>query len=685
MYEILAPCGSFEMLISSLRSGCTAVYLGSEKFSARGTAANFTPRQLEEAVFECHKRGVKIYQAINTIIFDQELEECAVQLKRAAELGIDGIIIQDPGVYRLVKECCGDMPIHASTQMGIHSPAGVKFVKNMGFERVVLARELSLEKLKELSELGIQTEAFVHGALCMSVSGQCYMSAVIGSRSANRGFCAQACRLPIKGGGKEYALSLKDMSYIGKAKNLVEAGVYSLKIEGRMKRPEYAAAAVDSLKKSLEGEDYDQNILRDVFSREGFTQGYLNNKMGEGMFGVRTKEDVQASAEVFSSIHHIYRYEEKRDKVKFFLKISRDEVSLKICDSLNNTAKVYGETPQPAKNKEINDECAVKQLSKLGDTIYQFDSAQCDIQKGFYVSQGELNRLRREAVLKLDHKRAKAFSKKVEFFEGGYEKVNRCESIGGFRGKLRISVNNLSQLVEVDFSKVEFCIIPLELCKDIKGRLPREKIMVKMPRFTFNEDVQRRLLERAAKEGIEHILCTNFAHIELAKEFSMQMHGGFGLNISNSKALKVLRDVGFSDTELSPEIKFSQAKRLERNIPVGIYAYGRLPLMLTVNCPLFNGGCKNCTGKLVDRSKREFLVSCPKKAGLKYGDYTEVLNSQKIFLADKLKDLGFASFLVLDFFEENSAQVRKIIGEYEAFSGEMPKEYTRGLYYRGVK
>lgn len=240
--EILAPCGSFETLEAALRSGCDAVYLGGEKFSARQNAANFTDEQLKEAVRLCHLRGVKVYQAINTVVFDEQLEECKKAVKFAAEIGVDGLITQDLTLVKICRECCPDLEYHASTQMTIHSESGVKMAKNLGFSRAVLSRELPEHTIKDLTNLGIETEVFVHGALCMSVSGQCYMSALIGSRSANRGLCAQACRLPAQGdkitkGQERYALSLKDMSYVDKLQRLEKDGVSSLKYRGQNEAP----------------------------------------------------------------------------------------------------------------------------------------------------------------------------------------------------------------------------------------------------------------------------------------------------------------------------------------------------------------------------------------------------------------------------------------------------------------
>ena len=390
--EILAPCGSFETLEAALRSGCDAVYLGGEKFSARQNAANFTDEQLKEAVRLCHLRGVKVYQAINTVVFDEQLEECKKAVKFAAEIGVDGLITQDLALVKICRECCPDLEYHASTQMTIHSESGVKMAKNLGFSRAVLSRELPEHTIKDLTALGIETEVFVHGALCMSVSGQCYMSALIGSRSANRGLCAQACRLPAQGdkitkGQERYALSLKDMSYVDKLQRLEKDGVSSLKIEGRMKRPEYVAAAVNCCKNSLENKPYDLKALEAVFSRGGFTDGYYNGRLGREMFGTRQKEDVSATAKILPELHELYRRCEKRTKAFFTIKLQESSpAELSLRDSEGNTVTVYGDIPQKALKKACDSDYVKKQLSKLGDTIYEFGGLEAAIGKDLALS-----------------------------------------------------------------------------------------------------------------------------------------------------------------------------------------------------------------------------------------------------------------------------------------------------------
>jgi putative protease len=514
------------------------------------------------------------------------------------------------------------------------------------------------------------------------------MSAVIGSRSANRGLCAQACRLPCSAvkGKERYDLSLKDMSYIDKINDIESAGVYSFKIEGRMKRPEYVAATVDGLKKSLSGEDYDRQLLEDVFSRNGFTDGYLTGNLGRNMFGVRTAESAAMATKAFPKIHEIYRHDEKRDKVFFDLEIKADKpVKLTATDSHGNTAEVYGDIPQTAKSKAADSQTAEKQLSKTGDTIYSFGGLDCQIDEGLFVSPSQLNGLRREVCHRLDCARAESFTKKVDFHR---ENLTDFQTVPQTENQiLRISVTSLSQLAETDLDDIELCAVPLEIFSQAAKLYPVEKLMISMPRFTFDEVAQEKLLEQAKAAGAKHILGSNIGHVTTAERFGMKLHADFGFNITNSVALSCLKKLGAADATASFELKASQIRTLKKAVPTGIFAYGYLPLMLTANCPVSQAvGCKNCTGKLIDRTNREFPVKCPKKPGLKSRDCVEIMNSEVLYLADRLDDFKSADFLMLNFFDETAEQVSEIIHDYtQRTDNSKPLTLTRGLYYRGVK
>lgn len=355
--EILAPAGSPETVLAGLRCGANAVYIGGKSFSARQNALNFSSEDLKEAVRLCHLYNAKLHVAVNTMVFDGQLEELVAFVKELAEIGVDAVIVQDLGVLNVIKTVAPELPVHASTQLTIHSVQGAKIAKELGFSRVVLSRELSADEISEICKLGIETEVFVHGALCMSVSGQCYMSALIGSRSANRGLCAQACRLSFsadKDNRNYSALSLKDLCLVNHTEELKNMGVNSFKIEGRMKRPEYVAMAVTSFRKALNGEKPDIDKLRAVFSRSGFTDGYFTGKRKD-MFGTRQKEDVVSARTVLNEITALYAKPFKISAINFNVEVFENlPVKVSVSDDFGNMATVYGDIPQIAKNRPLN-------------------------------------------------------------------------------------------------------------------------------------------------------------------------------------------------------------------------------------------------------------------------------------------------------------------------------------------
>ena len=682
--EILAPCGSEEALGAALRAGCDAVYLGGEHFSARQNAANFTKEQLGQAVRDCHIRGVRVYQAINTVITDRELPECIEAVKTACELGVDGLITQDLALVAITRECCPDLPIHASTQMTLHTPEGVMLAKEMGFSRAVASRELPENVLRELCSLPIEIEVFVHGALCMSVSGQCFMSAVIGSRSANRGLCAQACRLPaspVSGRRDDHALSLKDMSLIPRLGELSEMGAASLKIEGRMKRPEYVAAAVRAARDSLEGRKPDMEQLKNVFSRSGFTDGYYTGRTGRAMFGTRTREDALAAAGELPKLHELYRNTEKRARVRFEIKVRAGEpVTLTAFDSDGCTASAVGEIPQPARNRPADEASLAAALSKLGPTIYELEGLGCELDEGLNLPASAVNALRREVCGKLDLARYRHFTKKPAFTEHGFSLAapRRVQ-----RPAFRISAQNAGQLSLISPGEAELFCLPMDRVSELleQGFDP-DRLCAVMPRFTLREEEQAQQLSALVRQGLKHIECTNYAHIRLGRRLGLTLHGGFGLNVTNTLALRELRALGLADCTASFELTAAQISGLGAELPFGVIAYGRLPMMLTVNCPIRQSlGCKDCRRELFDRTGRRFPVRCSKASG-----YVELLNSDILSIADRLADFGTAGFFGISLFDETPEQAAEILRCFE--NGTSPKtreRQTKGLYYRGVE
>ena len=677
MSEVLSPAGSFESLMAALDSGADAVYFGSEHFSARQNAANLTSGEISAAVFECHKRGVKIYQAINTVYFDDERSAVLKELEFSASIGIDGLIIQDLGVLNLARKCIPDMPLHASTQMTIHSPSGAIEAKKLGFSRVVLSRECSIDTIKEIVKTGIETEVFVHGALCMSVSGQCYLSAMLGSRSANRGLCAGACRLPFSAKEKkngEYALSLKDLCALEKLKELEEIGATSFKIEGRMKRPEYVAAATRECKNALSAGSFNKQLLQDVFSRSGFTNGYINNKVGGDMFGFRQKQDVLSAKDTFKEIREGCKSPFKRSEIDFYLTAKKGEnVSLKITDSGGVNATIYGNPPDIAKNRAMNDDIIKRQLSKLGDTIYEVLEVKTDIDGDIYIPVSQINSLRRSAVEELDKKRAEKNTVIKDFKK--IEPLKKSE--GGFSpvAALRIRAQKAEQLKKIDIEKAELVSLPFS--ELLKTDIPKSKLCFSLDRFMTDEQVLKAQINRAREIGITHFLAQNIAHFELLRGKGV-IHAGFGMNITNSDSLEMISEMGAEDAELSFELKDRKINALNRPIKTGVIVYGHLPLMLLRNCPIKakTGRCKGCNKKVYDRMGKAFYINCHKEKC-----YFELLNSETLYLLDK--DIKNADFEVIMFTNEDEDSAKEIIDSY--FSNAKPVgDFTRGLYYRGI-
>lgn len=403
MLEILAPCGGAESLTAAVNSGANAVYLGETAFSARRNAENFTPEQLREAVRLCHLSGVKVHVALNTLVFDTELDKLEKTVEMIADCGVDAVIVQDFGVAKTIKKIA-DIPLHASTQMTVNSVSGAEMAKEAGFSRVVLAREMSLKEIERVvKSVDIETEIFVHGAICVCLSGQCYMSAMLGGRSGNRGLCAQPCRLNFTCDKRENVLSLKDLSLIPHLREIEKIGVASVKIEGRMKRPEYVAAAVTACRKALAGETPDMENLRAVFSRSGFTDSYYNGTF-EKMQGVRTKEDVTAAPKAINELKQLYKDVYKRYSVDISAEIHDGQPSecTAECDGVSVT--VTGGVPQQAINKPSTAEDIAARLSKLGGTVFEPGKVSCNIDSGLILSASAVNSLRRDVIDKLSEK-----------------------------------------------------------------------------------------------------------------------------------------------------------------------------------------------------------------------------------------------------------------------------------------
>lgn len=673
--EILAPAGSMESVIAAVRSGADAVYLGTKDFNARRNADNFDYDGLKNAVDYCHKHGVKVHLTLNTLIADGELDDAQETVRIACETGIDAIIVQDLGLADIIHRCAPDMPMHASTQMSVQTPAGLKKLKKLGFTRAVLPRELSREEIKNLCENSpIELECFVHGALCMCVSGQCYFSAMLGSRSGNRGACAQPCRLPFGAPyGTGHDLSLKDLSLVDYIREMAEMGICSFKIEGRMKRPEYVAAAVKACRNSVDGivDTELKSDLRSVFSRSGFTDGYYKNELGVGMFGTRQKDDVTAASGVLKKLEKIYEKEVADTRVDFaFTGVLGEPLSLAAQADGKNVFVESETQPQPALNKATTEDAVCAQLEKCGGTRFYAGEIDIELDDGVFIPVSELNKLRRDALEKLEN------SEKSTVKEFRNEFVSVKPHQGG-KKRLICRFADISSIPE-NWDYIEQVIVPLGTEKQVKKSV---RVSVEVPRGIFSDDkkILRRLIE-AKEYGITEAWAGTLDGIALIQKAGLKANAFFGSNIFNSRSVKVLEDMGVNKILLSAELTMAQAQAIGGEAPRGIFAYGRLPLMLTRNCPQKNGkSCSDCrqNGKLVDRRGVEFPIECRMGAN-------DILNSVPVYMADRLNEVRNMDFMLLYFTKETKETVSEVISAYIK-SGKAKGDFTRGLLYRGVE
>ncbi len=680
--EILAPVGSMQMLAAAVRCGANAVYLGGKELNARRNAANFTVDELGKAVEYCHKRGVNVYMTLNTLVGDGEMQTAVSAVENACCLGVDALIVQDIGLADVVRRVAPDMPLHASTQMSVQSADGVKILSEMGFSRVVLPRELTKAEIADIAaNTDMELEVFVHGALCMCVSGQCLMSAVLGGRSGNRGLCAQPCRLPFGiNGGNGNALSLKDLSMIDNLGELADLGVMSFKIEGRMKRPEYVAAAVTACRQSLCGE-YDaktENDLRRVFSRSGFTNGYYENKKSATMFGVRTKEDVVGSADVLKDLAHLYDNENPLIPVSMELDVSADKPMLLTVSSQGKTVTVSGEyVPVAAQNKALDAEELKSRLSKCGGTQFFAETVKVNLQPGLYAPVSAFNELRRDALQQLENEIAQR--KIVELKE---EKIKVSKYTAADSPELHVRVQNAAQLDKLP-SGVSRVVVPLDTAGETVKKLVADGVEVaaEIPRAVFSNAAKYiRKLAALKEHGVTLAYAGTLDGVEIARKADLPCVAGFGMNIFNTQSLLHLERLGVAETVLSCEMTLHQIAGLGGSIKRSALVYGHLPLMLTRNCPVSTKlTCAECKGNSVitDRMGVDFPVVCENGC-------SEVLNSRPVWLADKLDSVKGIDAFLLYFTNETAQDVADTVTAYR--NKEKPSgEFTRGLYTKGVE
>lgn len=693
--ELLAPAGSMEALRAAVCNGADAVYLGADTFNARINARNFSAADLQEAVVYCHVRGVKVHLTLNTLVLDREMPRAAELIRLAASCGVDAFIVQDLGMVSLCRQLAPDVPIHASTQMSIHSLEGVMEAAALGCSRVVLARELPAEEIAHICKRSpVEIEVFVHGALCMCYSGQCYLSSVIGRRSGNRGQCAQPCRLPYGYGRFEstrYPLSLKDNCLAGELDELRRMGVASIKIEGRMKRPEYVAIVTRAYRTVLNGGKLTPSDLQELetaFSRQGFTDGYFRGQTGSDMFGRR--QEGEDTADLFASARATYEQgEPQRIGVRFYAMIRRGEpAQLAVEDPDGNLCRTRGPVPEQAVYRSLTPQDLEQQLKKTGGTPYLCTAVRSSLDPDLMLPASAINAMRRDVIAELTAKRGRAAPARLN----AYDEPPRYDGIAG-EPQLTIAVRTAGQITSRMLSmKPTVLYVPLsELAEhpDLPQRVSVEtQLAAILPRVIWSGELApvARQLRTVYEMGVRQVLAGNLGQLHIARAAGFAVRGDFGLNIVNSRAMRYLREQGLDSQLLSFELTLPQIRDISKAVPAELLIYGRLPLMLMENCVMKNRtgicACQTGTVRLVDRVGEEFpIVKDP-------GTCRNVLlNGKKLYLLDKkdaLRGMGLWA-LRLQFTTENPGEIDKVLMDYQGRAVFDAGSYTRGLYSRGVE
>lgn len=699
--ELMSPAGSFEAVQAAVRGGADAVYFGASEFNARRNARNLSDEELGEALKYCRLRGVKTYITVNTLVTDRELLAARPLILRLNALGADAIIVQDLGMARMIRTLTPEMPIHASTQLSVHNLGGILAAQKMGFSRVVLARELPREEIAFLCKHSpLELEIFVHGALCMCYSGQCYLSAAIGGRSGNRGLCAQPCRMRYNFDGEDpsYPLSLKDLSLAQYLTELSDMGVSAVKIEGRMKRPEYTALVTSIYKRAIcerrspTAEELSQ--LETAFSRDGFTDGYyLGQKpghKGDGMFGIRSEESGQEVRALYKEAQKIYQSEPEPPTIPVdmqFTARNSEEMHLLCVDGDGNEYESFSSPAVPANMRATTQEEVHAFLCKTGGTVFIPRDIRIELDPGLRLPASTINAMRRKCLDGLTVIRRTPVRRNEGIWQPGVKRLNYPDKPGVIFSFLRfdqITSNVLQYRPDFIYLPLSEVISCLDLAKAINAA--GIKIAAVLDRIITDREwpdiiEQLRILHDA---GISHLVCTNIGQVGLLEQLAFSLHGDFGLNIMNSQSIKELRQMGLSSCTLSFEMNLAQIRDLSMGMDCQIIAYGRLPLMITENC-VFRRKNETCScdsgAALIDKTGRSFPLHRENYCR------TTIYNAEPLYLADKLSDISDLGlrWLRFCFTTETTAECEAVIRAYTGGTSAKPERMTRGLYYRGVQ
>ena len=693
MLELLAPAGSMESLYAAVQNGADAVYLGSGTFNARQGAKNFTAQTLTEAVKYCHVRGVAVHLTLNTLVSDREMNDVCTLIRDAATSGVDAFIVQDLAVVQLCRQIAPHIPIHGSTQMSIHSLSGVMLCAAMGLTRVVLSRELSRDDIHYITENSpIEIEVFAHGALCMCYSGQCYLSSAIGGRSGNRGRCAQPCRQSYGYGRWEnkYPLSLKDNCLLPYLKELQNMGVASIKLEGRMKRPEYVATVTNIYRRVLNGEPITQEMvdaLSAAFNRQGFTNGYYIGQTGQHMFGVR--EDKYDDHKWLAAARNTYEAKENPlVPIAAHMVVTKQETSLTVTDAEGRTCRVEGPAAEEARTFALTREGLRERLCKTGGTPYRCEDFSAEIDPNLTLSAASINAMRREALNRLTVLRARRETPQLH-------RPRKPVQYPGYREAPApiVQVTTKEQITpKLLKMKPEAVYVPLHIlaedplfCHELNRKV---RVTAVLPRIITDHELEKIKLDlRAVRDmGVRDVLVGNLGLVQPVQDMGMHVRGDYGLNLYNSQSVNLMRELGLKSATLSFEMTMPQIRDVSKAVPCEILAYGRLPLMVTENC-LIRGRTGNCScnlsmGKLVDKTGAEFPIIKDGKSCRSI-----LLNGKKLSWLDRQKDLNRLGLwgIRLYFTTESPREVDYVLENYLNPMPFDPGACTRGLYLRGLE
>ena len=649
--ELLCPAGSPEALRAAIAGGADAVYFGGGAFNARIRARNFTDEDVAQAIDLCHTHGVKAYMTFNTLVADRELPAFLEAADKARRAGVDALIVADLGAAAALRRTMPDLALHASTQCSAHNLDGVRALTDLGFCRVVPARELPREEIARLTkESGTEIEVFVHGALCVSHSGQCLFSSLVGGRSGNRGECAQPCRLPDAKG--RYPLSLKDLCLAREIPFFIENGVHSLKIEGRLKSPAYVYEVASIYRRLLDEQraatDKEIAALDAIFSRSGFTDGYFKSKIDRKMLGVRTEGDKQKAAHAEPEIPPLPQLPLDIS----FEMVAKTPIRLTLSDA-KRTVTVEGEPPLVAQNAPMDESAVAKNLLRLGGTPYLPAKVEITVGEGLMVPVSKLNALRREALAKLTETPALPEPLPYHPLHAAGEKLR--EPSARFRSSAQITA------AAQDYFSVRY--LPLNAFD------PAVANGVEIPPVLWDAELPEIVaqLKNARERGAKHALVCNVGHLTLAKEAGLIPHGDFRLNVWNEASLAVALQRGFADVLLSPELTLPRIRDIHGSCDAIVY--GRVPLMLLEKCAGREvGDCNACAAnknQLVDRRGEKFPVfrlECPTN-----GHRNILVNSRPTVMSDRLRELRGAGLLGghYIFTVESPAEVDRVIAAYQ--------------------